>query len=221
VSELRRSQGHGSPIGGENDAVASLPHLTGLPPIDVLRTILKRNPSIAAVNLWAYEGDVPWTVPSAGSDKVWLDRSRVLAEATLQEICAELGPQVELGVFSKVRTGNGGMAHIPMMDFRISNLSQPASFVERRLREEGVDYPGWILDSGASYHYYGCRLISADEWIVFVGRCLLTGNRVKPREYKEVADSRHVGHSLKQGGNVLRITANSPFQRLPAVVARI
>jgi hypothetical protein len=96
------------------------------------------------------------------------------------------------------------------MDFRVS-AADPVLESHRDkllLALKGMgEQRGLLFKSGASFHYYGLRLMDETEWRQFLGRCLLTA---------PLTDARYVAHRLIEGFGVLRIASTrrkpvSPF----------
>lgn len=112
------------------------------------------------------------------------------------------------GVLSRVRFENKTF-HIPMMDFSCEetedNLAIIREFLEGIGQENGV-----ILSSGRSYHYYGAKLFSEEEWLKFLGLCLLLTGYV---------EERYIGHRLLDGCGILRISAAGIKPKIPTVVS--
>lgn len=121
----------------------------------------------------------------------------------------------ELALNSNISNSRGDIAHIPMIDF-VGRL-HPA-VLRRDIRDtlgptvlEHCEF----YDSGRSLHGYVSGLISAEEWIGFMGGLLLLNlpGRVP------LVDARWVGHRLRAGYASLRWSANtSHYVRLPALV---
>jgi hypothetical protein len=92
-----------------------------------------------------------------------------------------------------------------MMDFKpppnVNNLELLREFLER------IESKGIIVDSGASYHFYGFDFLDYGQWIRFMGKCLLA----------PWPDSRWIGHSLLAGSGVLRISTAETKQKLPSI----
>ena len=194
--------------------------LQGKNALDTLLYIISQKKEIEKINFWAYNGDSPQQIEEQGSNQIWLSRNEFLYSEKLSAIIKKLPLESELGVSSKVLLTSGVSAHLPMMDFRIPRRQDTLSLVIRRLIDVKI-YNGWVLNSGASYHFYGLDLLNLDEWQVFMGKCLLTSIRKNKRDFQQIADFRYIGHSLIRGSNILRITANSNNKHLPIVLAKI
>lgn len=68
------------------------------------------------------------------------------------------------------------------------------------------------MESGRSYHYYGCELLSEEEWIVFLGKSLLMSG---------YTDDRYIGHQLVDGHCVLRLSSRKSKANVPMVVSAL
>ena len=101
--------------------------------------------------------------------------------------------------------------HIPMLDVGFAPNEENLKYLLSCLRALGEEN-GVILLSGASYHYYGYRLLSNSEWQKFMYKSLLLD---------EVVDTRWVGHRLIDGFSWLRITPKGQHNFIPYVVAEL
>lgn len=97
---------------------------------------------------------------------------------------------------SKVILRDGSEAHVPMLDFsaRTEN-SGSLSSARTIVKELGV--PGFLLDSGRSFHFYGSRLVSDTQLPGFLGAALL---------FAPLVDGRWVAHQLIGSACALRIS---------------
>lgn len=98
--------------------------------------------------------------------------------------------------------------HIPMMDFRCPQSPKNLALIKGLLRAIG-EKEGVILDSGRSYHYLGVDPLDEKDWLMFLGKCLLSG----------LVDERYVGHRLIDRCGILRISACPLRPKIPTVVA--
>ena len=135
----------------------------------------------------------------------------------LEQIIRSLPDDRALGVNSRCILTNGSVRHIPMIDFNLSpSCDSLESIMHRDFREigqnlkdiglENIGQRGLILESGASYHFYGFDLLEEEHWIKFMGSCLLS---LSP-------DHRWIGHCLLLGTNVLRISGSTLKPMVPS-----
>jgi hypothetical protein len=136
-----------------------------------------------------------------------LPREQVSHDA-IRELQA-VRPGWAVAVASSVRTADGER-HIPMVDFQC-----PVGDLYRDVLLAGltrIGCRGALLESGASYHFYGRELLTRDEWRKFIGYTLLLSPFV---------DTRYVGHRLIDGESVLRIEPHPTKPVMPRVVALV
>ena len=137
----------------------------------------------------------------------WQVSVRDLTSEILKERMASLPHHLALALDSKCIFQDASFKYIPMMDFKpppnANNLQLLEEFLER------IECKGIIVDSGASYHFYGLDFFAYAQWIEFMGKCLLA----------PWSDSRWIGHSLIAGGGDLRISATELKPKLPSVCA--
>jgi hypothetical protein len=69
--------------------------------------------------------------------------------------------------------------------------------------------PGYILDSGRYFHYYGRRFLSVLDWPRFLSQFLMPCVLVSPR---------YIGHSLYRGFCTLRLNAAPPLKPVVPVL---
>lgn len=135
----------------------------------------------------------------------WQVQAVELTSALLEAKIADLPRDLALGLDSKCTLQDETVSYIPMMDFQpppnADNLELLKEFLNR------IGYEGIIVESGASYHFYGFDLLNHSEWITFMGKCLLV----------PWSDPRWIGHSLIAANSVLRISATELKQKLPLV----
>jgi hypothetical protein len=101
--------------------------------------------------------------------------------------------------------------HIPMIDFRLDSSTANDELATELLAALGM--PGYLVDSGHSYHFYGKAPISAEEFWHFLGRAQLMSH---------YADQRWIGHQLISGKAALRISSSRDGEMVsPRFVARV
>jgi len=113
---------------------------------------------------------------------------------------------------SKVTTGDGRIMHLPMMNFHPTDDITTDDIVEF-IKIVVPDKDGFVLHSGRYFHYYGCYLLTEDEWIKFNAKFLMPCVFVSPR---------YVGHVLQDGYSSLRFTNDDKYKpTIPRVIHRI
>ncbi|WP_025821456.1 primase 1D-like protein [Shewanella marina] len=133
-----------------------------------------------------------------------------ITERSLLEMLVSLESEYELAVHSKVTIGNESY-HLPMIDFGSKGNSPSASeSIKELCRYWNMNFS--IYESGRSFHAYGNRLLTHDQWLQFMGSLLLLN---KPSGYKLI-DERWVGHRIMAGYSALRWSKNtSHYKRFP------
>jgi hypothetical protein len=200
------------------------PHPTLTYASDVYRHIVSLNDEIEEAMLLVYEEGTRWReqenadgVSTNGlhdairqdphrRDIMVLERRDVLS-LQFQQLRDHLTPSQLLGVASLVKSKQHEPKHIPMMDF-ICPPNESNADLLASLLAEGLRMPGFLLDSGRSFHFYGVQLLSEVEWRRFIGKCVLMSGLV---------DDRYVGHQLVDGYCVLRISSSLKKKRVPIV----
>jgi hypothetical protein len=121
------------------------------------------------------------------------------------ELC-KLHPDEELALESRVRIRQV-IRHIPMLDF-VSFKPEELAAVTNVLPQYKIR-EAFIYSSGRSFHAYFPLLITATEWVRFMGSALLCNTPSNPR----VIDQRWVGHRLIGGFGALRWSWNTSAYR--------
>ena len=188
--------------------------------IETVHFILSQNPHIQMVNFWNY-CYVPLMTNESNSRSFWETRTNILCRPTVDFVHQDERDKFQTGIGSKVFLSSGETAQIPMMDFQIAKSNENLELLRKRLNHVGIE-SGWILETGESYHFYGNTLIhTQEEWMDFIGKCLLASIVNSRDNIQQIADSRYIGHSLRRGCCVLRLTSHGDKTYSPKVVARI
>jgi len=194
---------------------------------DVVAQIVESNPTIESTALVTYVEGPNWRdLPSVGEGASLARRlrglkqdrgERVFTKVLRSEISANnlchtaqtLRGNRLLGMCSRVQLVGGASAHIPMMDFMCpaspTNLELLVPLIKDLCHGRGC-----LLESGRSYHFYGFKLLTEEQWKVFLGKCLLMSG---------FADDRYIGHQLVDGHCVLRLSSGESKILVPRVVS--
>lgn len=118
-----------------------------------------------------------------------------------------------LAISSIVVLKNGNRAHIPMADLRCKKSGENLAKVKEVLTE----FPGFVLDSGGFYQYWGENLLSDYSWHKFISHC------AEWAVYgKALFDAVYIAQSRARGFAALRIFDYPPAKPIePYVVAKI
>jgi hypothetical protein len=141
----------------------------------------------------------------------WCEVEQFLADLEHGEY-KSLPGRLIVALTSRVRVRRHGVElHIPMIDFRLNSSPANDELAMELLKALGT--PGYLVDSGRSYHFYGQVPISADEFWRFLGRAQLMSH---------YADQRWIGHQLISGKAALRISSSRDGEMAsPRFVAQV
>jgi hypothetical protein len=141
-------------------------------------------------------------------DPMWIPRQHV-GEGALRSLPENVDHFIAVTSLVQQQTASGlEMRHIPMLDFRIRPRHGAVEVVTGVLNSISAPL-GWILESGASYHYIGAEPISADD----AGRLLASALLLSP-----ITDRNWIAHQLIAGHATLRLTVNPQTAAPPPVV---
>ena len=96
---------------------------------------------------------------------------------------------------SKVILKDGSEKHIPMIDFHIPPSSNNLSVVKTVCKLLDL-HPGWVLNSGESYHFIGRQIVSWDEIYHLLSKSLV---------FNPIVDIVWVSHQLRENSCSLRV----------------
>ena len=102
-----------------------------------------------------------------------------------------------------------GPRHLLLLDFAVP--PSPEAHADLVAFLERASWRGWLLVSGASYHFVGCELLTVEAWTRAMGLALLIPG----------VDVRYIGHRLAGGMGGLRLTAHPRKPTIPFVVATV
>jgi hypothetical protein len=111
---------------------------------------------------------------------------------------------------SLVRLNDGSRRHIPMLDFHCPSSAANLELATEVIRNLNAT-PGYLVESGKSYHFYGERLLVDSELTRFLASALL---------FSPIIDRAWIAHQLLEGFCGLRISGRAPFG-LPKVIRQI
>ena len=187
--------------------------------IDVIYEIIRRNKSVKELNFAVYFY-IPETLTEKGRLKIY--PIKVNQITNFQDLRKKLDSikipkNWILGLISRVEMNNGEYRHIPQIDFECQISKKNLNLIKKQFSQIIKIFPGYILESGKSYHYIGLRLLDEKEWKKFIGRCLLC-NFCERDGSGLIVDTRWFGHSLLRDNTDLRIFATDSRPE-PKVVA--
>lgn len=177
--------------------------------IDIIKSLLEtHSPAALELSSWQDMRGV-WDNP-----REWHLLQVTTPEETVEKIknlfrkVQEKNPPWDLGLCSNVAMTFGRVLHIPHIDFRAKVPENGQAICKEKIlsviAKNPKALPGWLLCSGQSYHYIGAKLFTLDEWLDFMGLCLLCEDGKDPNRFSPV-DRLWVGHCLRRKKTVLRI----------------
>lgn len=125
-----------------------------------------------------------------------------LDKSSLFDMLIDLDDGEELALHSEIIDFNSTY-HFPLIDFGGKDNKLFESTFIKFCNYWNIEFQ--VYSSGRSYHGYGNRLLSKDEWIKFMGSLLLLNN---PGSTK-IIDDRWVGHRILAGYSSLRWSRNT------------
>lgn len=115
-----------------------------------------------------------------------------------------------VGFYSRVLIGNKYF-HFPMIDFSNSIVKDlNLNGIKEVLLKLG-EKDGFIVNSGRSFHYYGNRLMTNQEWKNFLESC---------QNHPEIG-LKYISRQLGDGGCVLRLTTSAKKPVEPLVISAL
>src|SRR5438270_12872001 len=108
----------------------------------------------------------------------------------------QLQPDEALAVMSKIRLTNGRWAHLPMVDFACYDTEGDLKKVVTAVKALGHQ-SGAIVRSSNSFHFYGFRIMSEEEWLTSMARFLLLA---------PIVDARYTAHRIIDRVCTLRLS---------------
>jgi hypothetical protein len=134
---------------------------------------------------------------------------REFVEGGIESLLKRIDVNESLSICSEVRIDRGFTMHLPLLDFAcpISNVNR--STIEKMLGLIG--HAGVLANSGNSYHFVGVSLLTADEWVRFIGQSLLLSPFV---------DARFLGHRLFDGECRLRVFASNSTMKISTPIVQ-
>ncbi len=150
---------------------------------DMLKEIALQS-SIGAFNLVVYTHRSNYDVKSLGVTTEYNDR-RIIPVSELEAGIKEMEKDVDgwndlnttglddekyCGIISPVMLASGKEAQMMLIDFSCDKSAEKEAEVTAFLKKNKFA-PGYILDSGNSYHFYGRRVLESGSWRDFMAKC--------------------------------------------------
>jgi len=176
--------------------------LIGLPSREFIFWLAKENPQIAQFSLTLYKRRAPnpsnfqEKIDTPKDELVVVEKNQLLRDKIENLLFYGYERDLSLALNSNILLQDGKIGQIPMADFNCEINNQNSNLIKKLMKE--INLPGFLIVSGNSYHTLSKKLFINDnhKWEQFLGKCLLSN----------LADNRHIGHSLDRGYASLRIS---------------
>lgn len=198
--------------------------MLGLSTLELVQRVVEGNNDIQVLNLR------PYTRPAV-NEEIFPVQRNIFLNFNLDFIskwARAMGDGYNVALDSNVELADGSEKHFGMIDLSIPVSDSNLETVKLKFREFIVPRfgGGFLLKSGASYHFLADRLLTKEEWPSFLGTALLTPLITKNAEginviERRVVDDLYIGHSLVRGESGLRLTTNSRKPAPPLVVGYV
>ncbi len=131
-----------------------------------------------------------------------------IEEGALESLLATTNPTTGVALSSEVICKSGAHAHIPLLDFHCPSTGSNLAVIQQVasiLLPDGFI----ILESGKSFHAYGTRLYSPDQFRELLARSLF---------FCPIIDRAYIAHQLLEGHAGLRILPGIGGKPEPVIV---
>jgi hypothetical protein len=172
-------------------------------PIEVIEYFLETHPEVVEVELSVYSYKPQTVTDMRVIHKVKASQLR----STFNRLKKSISEAEEIAFHSRVYVDDGEniqVKHFPLVDFHSRRINSATEKIIEVVQEIGCQ-EALICSSGRSFHLYGLKLLTYDDWIDFMGRILLLNLPDEP----EIIDCRWVGHRLRARYGSLRWTKNT------------
>lgn len=139
--------------------------------------------------------------------EIWIARQDAL-DGALRTLKLNHEGDRMLSVLSEVRLIDGTSKQFIFLDFHIPVSSENTLIVEKVTRRL-LSYPAFIIESGASYHVIGTKLVNDEEFRKTLTTALLFG---------PITDRAYITHQLLEGRAALRVSKGGHCNSLPTLL---
>lgn len=185
-------------------------------PLGFLAKLAKKIPNITGFNLVSYDRlENNYNSTDIADRKLYHCPASNIVEAGTETINKAASEGLDTVLKSIVHTSGIELPQLPMIDFKIESNQY---HIKALLDDDAFCYGFWkatgmvfedeftIFSSGRSYHGYGSRLLSNEEWRMFMYK-LLTLPGTAHGLVDSVIDFKWIGHRLIAGHSALRLSA--------------
>lgn len=139
--------------------------------------------------------------------EIWLGRDAIVA-GELRALHRKHRGSSMLSLLSRIRTSGGSSKHFVFLDFHIPSSQSNHEVVAKVVRRL-LPYPAFIINSGASYHVIGTKLVSDQEFRNTLTQALLFG---------PITDRAYLAHQLLEDRAALRISRGGHADAVPKLL---
>jgi hypothetical protein len=177
-----------------------------------VHSIIDREPNVKALTLSYYV----YRPQSLVDERTLISVSRAdfLDAQFVAQLVENCPTNQDIALHSTMECHDGVSRHIPMVDM---STNARAHLAKLRAFLDAETFYGFVwFESGRSFHGYGSRLISHNQWIAYMGQLLLSNQK----DLRPTVDPRWIGHRLIAGYAALRWSRNTEhYLRLPQKIA--
>lgn len=131
-----------------------------------------------------------------------------IESANICQLSRLIADYSRLAINSRVQTESEESYHIPMLDFHIEVTERNTELIKHICHI--LAQPGYLLNSGNSYHFIGEQLVTEKKLISFLGQSLL---------FTPIIDEIWIAHQLMDRSCSLRFTMKNGH--VPTVIEKV
>lgn len=181
--------------------------------LEKMLSIIIEDNSIARLNLVFYDVvefyDEIIHIPLLDECEEGVYEKREIGVSNLFDAMRNTGDGL-IGLGSYVRLKDASPASLFFLDFTCPQSIENLNNVKTLVHDLGL-LPGFILNSGRSYHFYHNGVITFEDW----------EKKLNEATFSDIVDYNWLYFQLGRGYSVLRISTNSIKQCLPTVIEAI
>lgn len=113
-----------------------------------------------------------------------------------------------ISMSSKIKIASGETRHLAIMNLHPEGHISYDKLV-KMIEIVTENMPGYLLESGRYYHFYGHMLLDEEQWLRFMAQFLMPTILVSPR---------YIGHCMYRGYAALRLTTDKTYKPLLPIV---
>jgi hypothetical protein len=192
-------------------------HLIGAPCDEVIFEISRLHPSIEFFSFGIYRYNQEKKEKGEWTLFPPIEAGRIHSK-TLSELRQKAVGGWKLFWCSKVLCADGTWRNIPMMQSIYPLSEYIVDDIKDLLLHSDIfsSMPGVLLDAGRFFYYIGMAVLNNEDWLKFLGECLMI-----EISGKHVFDPLQVGRTLVRQASIIRISPDEATKMLPKVMTVI